>query len=272
MRLDVFSFDNLSDLEMAVDFDNAYREKGIKKCSMISMSNRGISNSPSLIIFRSFIELSERIKKQQKYVVCLRFYSFGEVCTVDLVSLDKSYHKDICLEHLKRMSWPLNKFSYNKYEESIKSPYIFAGGFIKLGHDNFFNFFGRSVDYGGEILFSNSNCLAAYILSLHGLDVSHSILSIEEDLVSCLLKFMLENKLKKDFYKKLISSFCEDADLELPYQHISAMSFMSAFDKHLLGEGDIYDLLRKEFSEGVGKEAMLKCLARKIKRTKDSLS
>ena len=204
---------DLSDLEniwTLSAFNNAYSEPGLTSCALaVDSDYSGNLDKMSMITFRTFIENGECAKNDQKYILGIRFYSFGDMATIDIISLNKGYHKEIAYNHQKMMGWPSFKEFFNETVDPLKAtyeaPFIFIGGHLKVDEFGKVNFFSSSDDYGNEALFSKGNSIAAYVAEACGLQVKNTDKTIGKAFIKDLLIFMRENKLKKDFYEILLS-------------------------------------------------------------------
>lgn len=258
METKVYPADDFNNFWPVDFFKEKYStENGIRSCFIASKFSPDYPDQASLIVIRSFIENGERAKSKegQKYIIGLRFYSFGDLATIDLISLDKDFHREICYEHIKRMGWPI--FSpergpqVNFYQETLHTPVIFSGGFLKISPDDKIDFLGQSGDYGGKIFFSNTNQVSHFIESLSEGDMKGG-------LIEYLLNFMYENKLKKTFYSDLIKDlYANQGKIELSSQNIGALINMKVIDRYVLGEGNILALTVEEFSGGLAQDIML---------------
>lgn len=273
MEINVYPANEFADFWPVEEFNKKYSEQeGIRSCSIASAFNIKNPEKSGLVILRTFIQNGEKAKIDQKYIIGIRFYSFGDMATIDLVSLEKGYHREICYEHLKRMNWPLWSEDMgiftDHYGETTRAPFLFVGGHLKVSDDNSVKFYGNSGDYGSKLLFSDSNSLANYILSVSGIPFFGEKESGEE-LVEYLLKFMYENKLKREFYRDLISGlYSREEEIKLTAQNIGALITMKVVDRHILGEGDILQLMVDETSEGLARDIMLQGVAQRVRHSK----
>ncbi len=252
-------------------FNENYKEEGIKSSSIATIFDVKFPDKTGLVILRSFIQKSERAKTDQKYIIGLRFYSFGDMATIDLISLDKEYHREICYDHLKRMNFPLwgekmERVDY--YEETTRSPFIFAGGHLKILEDDSIKFFGDSGDYSGKLLFSCSNSIARFIAS-NSMINSIGEKKAGQNFIEHILKFMFENKLKREFYQNFVADIFQKDEINLNSQNVGALIAMKVLDRYLMEEGDIFNLMFEEISGGgLARDIMLHSVAQKIKSKK----
>lgn len=271
MEINVYSANDFANFWPIELFNKKYSEEGIKFCSIASAFDIKNPEKTSLIIFRTFIQNGEKAKKGQKYIIGIRFYSFGDMATIDLISLEDGFHKYICYEHLKRMNFLLQEENISgsiNYHDTINAPCFFAGGHLKVQDNDIVNFFGDSGDYGGGIMFSDSNSLANYILSLIG--KSSGSKDSGQNLVHYLLRFMYNNKLKREFYRNFVADlFSREEDVTITSQNIGALIAMKVIDRHLLGEGDILQLMVDESSGGLARDIMICGTARMMRNKKN---
>lgn len=266
---------DIEDFWVISDFEEAYPEKdGIKKYGVVSLFDGEKPNKVSVVFIRTFIENGERAKSDQKYVVGIRFYSFGDMATIDVISLDKGYHKEICYDHLKRQNWPiwseLVNMPTDMIGESTRSPFMFVGGHLGTEGSNKVNFFGSSGDYGDKILFSDANSIAAYAASVSGIDLGKGDKAVGEQFVMDLLNLMYEEKKKPDFYERLIKHVFDmslDIDLTLTAQHIGSLVSMKVEDRLIAEENkNIFDVTVDEICNGgIARAITLNSIARRIR-------
>ncbi len=57
------------------------------------------------IALRSHVEDANRLLVNQKFIIAIRFYSFGDIASVDVVSIPLGYHKNIFADHMKNLNW-----------------------------------------------------------------------------------------------------------------------------------------------------------------------
>lgn len=253
-------------------FNENYSDKrGIRKSFVLSVVDYEFPERVAPIIVRMFIENRTKAKTDQKYIIGLRFYSFGEMATIDLISLENDYHREICYEHLKRMNSPLwsnNLEVIDHYSETTRAPFMFAGGHLRVLDDTSINFFSDSGDYGKSLFFSNCNSLANYIMTLSGSKYLEQDFS-GEMFVKFLLEFMYKHKQDRSFYSKLIAElFTQENLADITNQQIGAFMAMKAWDRYLEGDGDMLQLMIDEISGGLSRDIMLQGVARKIRERK----
>lgn len=254
----------------ATAFNEVYPEKGLKGCAIVVDSDSsGEPDKTALITVRIFIENGNRVKTEaQKYVVGIRFYSFGDMATIDIISLDRGYHKNIAAEHLKRMNWQTFG-NGDDFGKTYQAPFVFVGGLLTAKEDQV-GFFGESMDMGKNIFVGNGNSIAAYAASICGIAVKDGDKAEGELLVKKLLQFMKENKMKQDFYEQFISfvqSSNPDPDFIKSFtgQHMGALITMKATDRSITENADIITMMTQELVDGLGKYALVSHVAEKFK-------
>ncbi len=272
MVFDIHSTNDFGHLWPIKDFNEVYSEEGIKSLVVATFFDAEFPDKTGMIIFRTFIEKSERARKDQKYIIGLRFYTFGNFATIDLISLDKEFHREICYEHLKKMNFPmwgayLEEVDY--YSETTRAPFVFAGGHLKISEDDSVEFFGDSGDYSGKLLLSDCNSLARYIASVSGIESSKEAES-GKAFVKHLLEFMFENKLKREFYQNFVADlYLQKEEVSLNSQNIGALIAMKVIDRLTMNEGnDFIGLMVEEITDGLPREIMLHSMARRIRSEK----
>ncbi len=251
-------------------FNEAYPEPGLKGCAIVSDGDlSGDPGKTSLVTLRTFIENGDRAKTGgQKYVAGIRFYSFGDMATLDVISLDKGYHKNIAVEHLKRMNWPTFG-SGDDFEKTYQAPFVFVGGFLKTNEDKA-GFSGESSDMGKNIFLGNGNDIAAYAASTCGIEVNDGDKTQGEIFVKELLQFMKENKMKPDFYEQFMNFvYSKNPEPELRKsftgQHLGGLIAMKAADRAIAENKDMTQMVVEEMTGGLGKYALVAGVAAHIK-------
>jgi len=260
-------------------FNEAYsKQSAFKGCALVSLMNKKNLEEVSLIVLRIFIEDTARAREDQKYVVGIRFYSFGDMATIDVISLDKGLHKEICYDHLKRMGWPSWNEQIgekvNEFDETTRAPFLFVGGHLKIKSEKQAEFFGSSGDYGLDILFSDSNSIAQYVASASGIELGVGNEKKGESFVQEILQFMLKHKLNKDFYEKLIQETCQKTptvDSSFSAQQIGAFVAMKVADRMLTENKDGMSLIVEEMcGGGIGRTILLESVAQRLRVKKGS--
>jgi hypothetical protein len=202
--------------------------------------------------------------------------------TIDVISLDKGFHREICYDHMKRMGWQswneqVGK-QVNEFNETLQAPIMFTGGHLKIGQGNHVDFFDSSGDYGNYSFFTDTNAIAAYAASVSGIELGIGDKESGEVFVRELLQFMLENKLKKDFYELLIKevNMKEVSDSKISNrlftaQQIGSLINMKVEDRVIEEGGSNFLQIMVDEMQNVGRMIMLAGVARRIrKNAKDS--
>jgi len=231
-------------------------------------------NKTALVFLRTCIENSKRLKKgkSQKYVLALKFYNFGDLATLDVISLDKSFHRDVAYEHLKRMGWPLSESdSVSRFKETVQSPFIFVGGSLDVSNEGVVRFFGKSGDYGNKISSVEIHAICKYVVSACGLRKEGDLAG--ETFINNLLKFMLRFKRKSDFYEKFYQDVLTNApslDQVFTTQQLGALMMMKVADRTIGEEGDRLQIMTEEVVDGFGKFVTVAGVAEQIKRSRNN--
>lgn len=257
-------------------FTDVYKSQpALAGCSVVSLPMESADPDPdkvALVVCRTFIENSDRAKNYQKYVVGIRFYSYGDMATIDVISLDEDYHRDICFEHLKRMNWPTNDYlnqSADKLTETTVAPFVFVGGHLQVT-DGRVSFSGASGDYGSDIFFSDSNAIAAYVASVCGIEITTGEKEKGEMFIQDLLEFMLKHKMKKDFYECLVDDVIKKTPGKKSFtaQHMGSLITMKAWDRSVTEEKEYILMMIEEIaSGGLSRHLMLSNVVKKMKET-----
>ncbi len=257
-------------------FMEAYKhENNLTGCIAATLSlDFGNPGKTALVFLRTCIENSERLKKgkNQKYVLVLKFYNFGDLATLDVISLDKSFHRDIAYEHLGKMGWPLSKSgSVSRFKETIQSPFIFVGGFLDINNEGVVRFFGKSGDYGNKISSTESHLICKHVAYACGLRKEGDLAG--EIFINNLLEFMLKFKRKSDFYERFYQDILTNApslDQVLTTQQLGALMMMKVADRTIGEEGDGLQIMTEEMVDGFGKFVTVAGVAEHIKRSRSN--
>ncbi len=195
------------------------------------------------------------------------------MATIDVISADKGFHKNIAFDHIKRNNWPtysdMDGRVPDETGETMRAPFVVVGGHLQINPEEKVNFFDSSGDYGSDIFFSDSNSIAAYVASACGLDVEQADKAKGELFVADLLTFMKENKLKEDFYEKFVEFVFEkndDGGQKFTGQHMGSLITMKAADRAIKEEKSIIETTVDEVSGGgLSRFLMLSTLASKLR-------
>ncbi len=230
------------------DFNKAYKKKGIVLFSEIK-------NRDKSFFIRFFIPSLK--PESRKYIMALRFYNFGELATIDFVSLNNlCKYRHIACQHMKNIAWPINPSSgesvmLNGFQDSCQIPYFLAGGILIRGH-NFYNVEDDEGVYGNSILGFNVSDISNFIFSntleeriLRG----SKILGL--NFFTDILSLMSENGSQLDFYENLFDHYCLKGFKFNP-QNIGAILAMKAKDRSRREEGDFLNIICEEASMGIG--------------------
>lgn len=224
------------DYEIINDFKQAYSGKnGLIKFLALTQceGTDGIidPDSTSLCLIRVFIEDSERLANDQKYIFSLRFVSYGDMAIIDIISLDCPEHLDILEKHLLLTGDRKKDFSDYRLElENNLIPLELAGGHLRQTNDTI-EFFGDSGSFGGVLLGQNVNPMAAFIISAMGIKTPNDT---QKGLAffTKLLDFMQKHKLKPDFYEQIAVELLP-LDLRIAPQKIGGLVAMKVRERAL---------------------------------------
>lgn len=247
-------------------FNEAYdKEEGIRKVLMTSLSSDyGNPDKTAILVFRLFIENKEKLKEGQKYVLALRFYNFGDLVTLDLISLEKAYHKNIASEHISRMKLPLNEEDLDDFEKTRQSPFLLSGAFVELKEDKLV-FSSSSQDYSSSLFFADCNEVSRHLCSLCDLSVSKDPKNLQgHDFLHKILSFVLENKKQNNFYEKFVMEALKVED-SLSAQQISSLLNMKVFDRSIKEKKPFIQIMVEEMSEGFSRSVMLHSIAKRLR-------
>jgi hypothetical protein len=259
-------------------FNKMYPEQSsIKGYALASLSDDQNPEKVAVVLMRTFIENGNCAKEDQKYVVGIRFHFFGDMATIDVISLDKGYHKEICYDHLRRMGWPswseeMNR-PVNHFDETTRAPFLFIGGHLQVKEKEV-NFFGSSGDYGDKVLFSDGNSIAAYASSVSGIELGIGKKEIGGSFVKEILQIMYKHKLKSNFYEELVQDLFQrssDENLTLTSQHVGSLITMKVSDRMISEGKDMLTLTVDEVCGGsLGRAIMLFGVARKMRASREN--
>jgi hypothetical protein len=269
----------LNELPLVSEFKQVYSEKPALTGFAIATATDepGNPDKTSLVVMRTFVENSDRAKSDQKYVLGIRFYNFGDMATIDVISLDRGFHKDIAYDHLKRLQWTVIDESgkeANHYNETMRAPIIIVGGHLKVDNNEKVDFSASSGDYGNDIFVSDSNDIAGYVADSCGIKLGESDKEKGEEFVADLLQFMKENKTKTDFYEKFVEFvYSKDSSEAKKFstQQIGALISMKASDRAVNEDKSIMQTMIDEVAGGgLARHILLSHVADKIRNKETS--
>lgn len=260
-------------------FKKAYASStpNITGISLISNDSTN-ADTIGIVATRIFIEKSQKaISASQKYIISLRFSNFGDMCIVDLISLDKGFHRNIIAEHLRRMDWNIipAEAIKNDADSVIMAPIVMSGGHLKIDDttDETY-FFGESMDFTGSIFRNTCNSMAAYLMTTCNLPVSKendSDIEAGREFFEKLVTFMANNKLKDNFYELAVDFIREQNSkdsIDFTSQHIGGLISMAAVDKCHKNGTEFMQTHVLEMVEGVGRYIFVSGFAKTIKRNR----
>jgi hypothetical protein len=228
-------------------FENAYVKEsahGIMKVFSIAGSDDPAGlNFTNMLNVRLFIEGGKETIGGQKYIAGLRFYSFGDMATLDIISLDKPYHRKIAMAHAQKMCWTQQDDQEDLFRRSYMIPLMVVGGYLSV-YDQDVELADHSQDYGGDLLGCDVNALVWYITSLCGLsDVADPA---GKQFVVNLLAFMKEHCGKHDFYERLAQIHSKNTG-----QHCGGMLMMKIMDRMIAEKKeDLSQMIMDEITDG----------------------
>lgn len=268
----ITSFSGVKDFWMISDFTQVYRDSNsLMNCAAVSMSDEdGNPDKTAIITLRTYIENGAKAKDDQKYIVGIRFYAHGDLASIDIISLDKGFHREICYEHMTRMGWPsMNQemgLAVDQLSETTRTPFAFVGGHLRVENDAQVHFSGSSGDYGDAIFFSDANSIAAYVASVCGIQVIEGDKEKGKLFIEEMLELMLKHKLKENFYEEMVREISDrNPDRTFTSQHIGSLMMMKVVDRSIKENKDLISLMIDEMSGGLGRSIMLNSVAQKIK-------
>lgn len=218
-----------------------------------------------LIMCRTLIQNGYRLKaKSQKYVMLIKFANFGDAMMIDLISLDKEYHKDIALGHYKRIGVEFSENIMGDVAKVRSIPQICVGSYLKMNNGNLL-LSGESGDFGNEPFDKvNGDHLANLVLKACGIDnVMHYETDKGEEIIKKLLAHMSEHKLTTDFYEKTFDVFSKKDRFQTGWY-----KNMKILDRVIAGEGDMLTVSAQELTEGFGRHVAHTQIAKKISENK----
>lgn len=225
-----------------------------------------------LITLRSYIENTEKLQKgSQKFIIAIRFYSFGEMASIDVISLPLGNHKNIFSKHIKNMNWNFAPDGFNDGDKNYHAPYICIGGHMSLDIDGNLKPHGTSMDYGNDFCGSIAEDIAAYVLRACGLDVASGDVEKGAECIHNLMDLMESHKQQSHFYERFIDQRIDlIGTAKIHPQTISALTYMKAWDTSLAQNINLMTALIREISGGgITTYAMLKGIQQKIVTTEE---
>ncbi|MDQ5883163.1 MAG: hypothetical protein QG654_75, partial [Patescibacteria group bacterium] len=255
------------------EFEKVYPEQPAITGSVIAIESDepGNPDKTAIVTMRTFIENGEKAKVSQKYVLGIKFYSFGDMATFDVISMDKGFHRDIIHEHLTRLGHieRTSSESTDKLNETYFQPMMIVGGHLNVKENEDVSITGESGDYTGKVLREDVNDIAKYVLSSCGANVEGDI-SKGQGFVKDMLDFMKENKMKEDFYERLLDFvYARDPHNYRAFtgQHLSSLIQMKVADRIIKeGGGDPIRLTTEEMTDGLGKYALVASVAAEMRK------
>ncbi len=265
-------------------FQNAYQSEGfILGCAcLMDGGNTADPDETAVVLLRTCIEQGERVKSGQKYVVGIRFYSYGDLVTVDVVSHNRKMHKDIAYHHARNLGWQIydSEGDGDLFTETYGVPLMYSGGFVTLSPTGVAEFSGSSGDYGAPLMGVNVNDIATFAAQACGISVPGACLNGAVFFQS-LLDFLLAHKCRPDFYEEFVTDLLRKQGemrrkaaaagtaltdpQQVTGQHYSGLLTMKAHDRAIAEDGDLVRLIIEEVSVGFGRHVLLAGVAERLR-------
>lgn len=235
-------------------YQNVAGEKILKCFAITKGDESGDPDRTSVIFVRLFVDNGERAKKDQKYIVGLRFYSFGDMATVDIISLDKPNHRDIVKEHAEKMNWLLPGLTErDAFQQSYSMPILAVGAHLRVSAEGSITPFDSSCDFGNNLLGLDASEVVRQIAFLCELNSKED--KKGNDFLEGLLAFMLQNKKRPDFYESFVEHYAASKPTG---QNYGGLLTMKMLDRSLEeGSDNFLKLLVEEVTDGFAKRCLL---------------
>jgi hypothetical protein len=206
----------------------------------------GSPDSTALALVRIMIQNSERFRKDQKFIVIMRFWMYGDVISVDLVSLDKEYHRNIAGGYLNLWG---NDLSGNLDVVLGTVPYLITGGHV-CRSEEIAKFNGTSGDFGNLLFGVEINHLASYLLGYTTIGTDATGSKLGEQLMQNIFSHVLKFKQEKTFYERTYDLLLERMPRNIYAQHLGALVAMKAWDRTATEGGEYLQHLVEETAGG----------------------
>ena len=245
-------------------FKKAYedlKEGSVLKCATIIHSESEPDNVAPIVV-RIFIQNGAQMKGCQKYIIGLRFFNFGEMATLDIISLKQPNHKSIVMEHARRMGWSRSEHLQDEnYRESYLVPMIASGASLKVTPDGKLIPSSESMDYKGRLFDYNINDITGRIA--YYCNMGEETSSVDSDFLSKLVDFMHANKGHELFYERLIEHF---PPRQITGQNISAIVLMKVVDRSIKEpDTNVIKLHTHEMTDGFAKKLLAYIVADQVR-------
>ena len=230
-------------------------------CRYVILTEDSDPRSPVLVFVRVFLQKETRAKK---YVMGTRFYHFGDIATLDIISLDHPLHKDIIAQHTESFGWPSPA---ENFDNSCNTPFAFVGGFV----DPDLTFVGSSGDYGDNFFGWSSNDVARSAMAMiNGEGESNK----PDQFFSFMLSFMNKHKRHRNFYEKFYEELLAhlSAGKRLHPQHLGSLVTMKACDRSAVERISFLQTWVEEASGGLGRLMLLHNVAKHIKEVEKNIN
>jgi len=248
-------------------------DSALKGCSLVALStDAGDPDKTAIINLRLFIENSERAKNNQKYILGLKFYNFGNLATLDLISLNENYHQEIAGKHLTMLDFPMLSEYSNKlvknFQDDTLAPILFAGGHLKINSEKRIEFLGSNKYYENSMFFTDSNSIGEFIVRACKLGRCDNAFSYGKDFIGRILEFMLVHKSQPEFYEQFIQyvmRYFLDPSI-FNAQQLNAFLMMKAVDRFCNEDKSPTEIMVEELTGGFRRNLTLNVFSENIKR------
>ena len=236
-------------------FENFYNNKVGDKIGIVIATEDNNPDTMGLCMGRIFIEKSAKLTTDQKFILAITTYGFGDICLVDIISLDKGFHREMVKEHTLCMTG----------ETLTLIPFIMAGGHISQV-ENKINVFGSSGDFGNDIVSQNAVDIASYILHECGFEIE-SPTEKGEEFFEKFTAFLSANKLSKDFYNRFASS--EFIKTNFTSTQLEGLLYLAARDRASTENISMIEATIAEMAGGAPRTYFVNKVAEKIRAGKE---
>ena len=224
-----------------------------------------------LITLRSHIKNTQCLgETSQKFIIAIRFYSFGDMATIDVISLPKEFHKNIFAEHIKNLNWTYGQNESADSDKNYHAPFICIGGHMSLDEDDYLIPSGASHDYGNDFCGSIAEDIAAYVLRVCNINVDGGDVEKGAECIHNLMGLMESHKQQPDFYERFLDQRTDlIGNTKIHPQALSALTHMQAWDTCIAEEIDMMTALIRSMSGGVATYAMLQGIQQQMLKTEE---
>lgn len=232
-------------------FEKAYEDisDSILSYSVLGKMEGDNVDKASIILLRCFIQKGDELLRGQKYVGGIRSINFGDMAIFDLVSLPEKNHSEIAYEHAKKMQYLIDPSQpADRLMATYNVPMMYAGGHVRITKDGQLFFFGTSGDYTKYLLGEDINNLGRFAAFACNIPVGGKVKE-SVNFLDNLLTLMLEQKLNKGFYERLIEYY---VDKQFTPQQLGALVTMKSLDRSLSEGKGVIEMLVEEAVDPAG--------------------